>query len=41
MSTFLDDGDILLKVGYRYMLFHNDGEFVDEIEFSDVSEEIK
>lgn len=21
MSTFLEDGDILLKVGYRYMLF--------------------
>lgn len=41
MSTFLDDGDILLQVGYRFMLFENNGEFKDEIEFSDVAEEDK
>jgi len=36
MSTFLEDGKILLKVGYRYMLFHNNGDFIDEIDFSDI-----
>jgi hypothetical protein len=39
MTTFLDDGNILLKVGYRYMIFKNNGEFRDEIDFSDVAEE--
>jgi hypothetical protein len=39
MSTFLNDGDILLKVDYRFMRFGNDGQFKDEIEFSDVAKE--
>ena len=37
MSTFLDNGKILLKVGNRFLLFENDGEFVDEVEFDDIS----
>ena len=36
MTTFLEGGNILLKCGYRFMLFENDGEFKDEIDFSDV-----
>jgi hypothetical protein len=39
MTTFLDDGNILLKVGYRFMLFENNGEFKDEIDFSDIAKE--
>jgi hypothetical protein len=36
MTTFLDSGNILLKCGYRFMLFDSTGEFKDEIDFSDV-----
>lgn len=41
MTTFLDDGNILLKCGYRFMLFENTGEFKDQIEFSDIVAEEK
>lgn len=37
MSTFVEDDDgnqrILLKVDRRYMLFENNGDFIDEIDF--------
>ena len=35
-STFLEDGNILLKSASRYMIFNSDGQFVDEVEFKDI-----
>jgi len=33
LVTFLKDGNILLKIGNRFMLFNDCGNFIDEIEF--------
>ena len=33
LVTWLDDGNILLKVGNRFLLFNDCGNFIDEIEF--------
>jgi hypothetical protein len=35
MSTFLDDGKILVKVRRRFMVFTGNGNFIDEVEFND------
>lgn len=35
MSTFLDDGKILIKIRRRFMIFTSDGAFIDEVEFND------
>lgn len=39
MTTFLDTGDVFLKVKSRYFIFDNIGEFIDEIEFQDLKEQ--
>lgn len=39
MSTFLEDGKILIKIGQRFILFNENGAFIDEIEFEDLREE--
>lgn len=40
MSTFIGkSGDILLKLGYRFMIYNTDGIFKDEIEFQSRSDE--
>ena len=32
MSTFIgEDGDILLKIGFRFMIYDSNGTFKDEI----------
>ena len=38
-SSFLDDGKILLKVGHRFLIFNEIGDFIDETEFKDTGEE--
>ena len=38
MTTFLDSGDIMLKIQSRYMLFDRTGRFIDEVEFKDIKE---
>mgnify|MGYP006089676223 CR=1 FL=1 len=35
MSTFLEDGKILMKIGKRFMVFTSNGAFIDETEFND------
>jgi hypothetical protein len=35
MSTFLEDGKIMIKIRRRYMIFTSDGAFIDEVEFND------
>ena len=35
MSTFLENGNILLKIKERYMVFTQRGKFIDEVEFDD------
>ena len=35
MSSFLDDGKILVKIRRRFMVFTGDGAFIDEVEFND------
>jgi hypothetical protein len=35
MSSFLDDGKILVKIRRRFMVFARDGAFIDEVEFND------
>ena len=35
MSTFLEDGKILVKNRRRFMVFTNNGNFIDEVEFND------
>ena len=35
MSSFLEDGKILMKIRRRFMVFTSDGEFIDEVEFND------
>lgn len=39
MSTFLDSGDILLKIKNRFMIFDKYGMFIDEAEFKDLRTE--
>lgn len=38
-TTFLATGNILLKTANRYMIFDPTGEFIDEVEFSDIRKE--
>lgn len=40
-STFLDDGQVLLKIGSRFLIFNETGEFIDEIDFKDITQENK
>lgn len=35
MSTFLENGKIMIKIRRRFMIFTNDGAFIDEVEFND------
>jgi len=35
MSTYLADGNILVKVFKRFMVFASNGVFIDEVEFND------
>lgn len=35
MSTFLEDGKILIKIRRRFMVFTADGAFIDEVKFDD------
>lgn len=35
MSSFLDDGKILVKIRRRFMVFTGNGDFIDEVEFND------
>lgn len=35
MSTYLEDGKILIKIRRRFMIFTSDGAFIDEVEFND------
>tara|TARA_B110000285_G_C15032107_1_gene567330 strand:+ start:768 stop:944 length:177 start_codon:yes stop_codon:yes gene_type:complete len=35
MSTFLEDGKILIKIRRRYMVFTCNGAFIDEAQFDD------
>jgi hypothetical protein len=39
MSSFLDDGKILVKIRRRFMVFSRDGAFIDEVTFSDFENE--
>ena len=39
MSTFLHNGNILIKIAHRYLLFDSDGGFIDQIEFKSLREE--
>jgi len=39
LTTFLDSGEILLKIKFRFMIFDKTGDFIDEIEFKDIKEE--
>jgi hypothetical protein len=34
MSTFLENGLILVKLRRRFMVFNSNGSFIDEIEFN-------
>lgn len=36
LSTFLENGDILLKVKHRFMIFNKNGDFIDQVTFSDI-----
>jgi len=33
LVTWLNEGNILLKIGNRFLLFNDCGNFIDEIEF--------
>jgi hypothetical protein len=35
MSTFLDNGKIMIKIRRRFMIFTHDGAFIDEVDFND------
>ena len=35
MSTFLENGKILVKIRRRFMIFTGDGAFIDEVDFND------
>jgi hypothetical protein len=35
MSTFLEDGKILIKIRNRFMVFTPNGAFIDEAQFDD------
>ena len=36
LATFLDSGEILMKIKNRFMIFDKYGEFIDEVEFKDL-----
>ena len=35
MSTFLDNGNILIKILHRFLIFSDEGSFINEVHFSD------
>ena len=35
MSSFLNDGKILIRCANRFMIFEENGTFIDEVEFND------
>jgi hypothetical protein len=35
MSTFLEDGKIMMKIGKRFMVFTTNGAFIDETHYND------
>lgn len=35
ISTFLETGDILLKLANRFMVFNSDGDFINQVTFKD------
>jgi hypothetical protein len=37
MSTFLEDGNILIKIRARYMVYTQDGNFINEVKFDDTN----
>jgi hypothetical protein len=39
LSTFLSDGNILVRVLYRFLVFDCDGAFIDEVEFNHIAYE--
>lgn len=39
MSTFLDNGNILIQLEYRYFIYDRNGNFIDEVDFDDVTME--
>ena len=39
LTTFLDSGNVLMKVANRYFIFDSFGGFMDEIEFTDIIKE--
>jgi len=39
-TTFMEDGNILMKLGERFSMFNRDGIFMDEIEFTSKDEQI-
>ena len=36
MTTFIDNETVLLQVNFRYMIFDNNGDFVSNVDFSDI-----
>ena len=36
ISTFLDNEKILLQIGSRYMLFNQNGSYIDDANFDDI-----
>ena len=39
LSTFLNNGQILLQIEHRFMIYGKDGVFIDQIEFKEMREE--
>jgi hypothetical protein len=39
LTTFLNSGEILMKINCRYMVFDKFGEFIDEVEFEELKKE--
>jgi hypothetical protein len=39
LSTFLDNGKILVQIAHRFFIFAKDGTFLDEIEFEEMRKE--
>jgi len=37
MSTFLEDGNILIKIRARYMVYSQAGNFINEVKFDDTN----
>ena len=39
MSTFLEDGRVLLQIDYRYLVCDQNGNFVNEVQFDNIIQE--